>query len=350
VINAVHTFKAFPFCHCQASGAVYPKFGALVPLDMHHGNNLNALLEKNKITNMKKLTALPFALFCLCTASGAVEPVSIETLTDPAGVGSAAVSPDGKHIAALIYTGALHEVMVADVDTLEFKPLIKTVEARTPGWYSVRRPIHVGWAGSAMLAVNYNDRTANSITLDGKMVADLGVRILGKIHAENPETVDVLSVVAREKGWLARINARTGARDVITFPYDWRIISFAGVSDLEKLLDDEPVNVFTMASHERARARIGDIRNHKQQLDQVSPLKQAERLKLPLLLVHGVADGRVPLSHTTELRNALKDLGRPPQVITLEGEGNGIGKREHIEKFYKTMLIFLNQYIGGGAK
>jgi dipeptidyl aminopeptidase/acylaminoacyl peptidase len=69
---------------------------------------------------------------------------------------------------------------------------------------------------------------------------------------------------------------------------------------------------------------IGDPSKDAEQLRATSPLKQAARIKQPVLMAYGVEDYRVPLPHGTKMRDALKASGNNDvEWIAYEGEGHG---------------------------
>jgi dipeptidyl aminopeptidase/acylaminoacyl peptidase len=68
---------------------------------------------------------------------------------------------------------------------------------------------------------------------------------------------------------------------------------------------------------------VGDVKKDADMLDANSPVKQAARLKAPLLLAYGEQDLRVPLAHGERMRSALRWEGRPPTWVTYANEAHG---------------------------
>lgn len=72
-----------------------------------------------------------------------------------------------------------------------------------------------------------------------------------------------------------------------------------------------------------------------------SPVKQAARIKAPLLLAFGEDDRRVPLAHGERLRKALREAGNDPVWVTYPGEGHGFAVLKNRVDFAQRMEAFL---------
>jgi len=94
---------------------------------------------------------------------------------------------------------------------------------------------------------------------------------------------------------------------------------------------------------------VGDPVKDADMIAAHSPVKQAERIKAPVLLGFGEKDLRVPLVHGERMRDALKKAGNEPVWITYPGEGHGFGMLKNRVDFAERMAAFLAQHLGGPA-
>lgn len=90
---------------------------------------------------------------------------------------------------------------------------------------------------------------------------------------------------------------------------------------------------------------IGDPVKDAAQLEETSPLKQAHRLKQPLLLAFGAADRRVPLDHGTKFRDAVSKTNTQVEWVVYNSEGHGFSKPENRFDFYERMEKFLATHL-----
>jgi acetyl esterase/lipase len=88
---------------------------------------------------------------------------------------------------------------------------------------------------------------------------------------------------------------------------------------------------------------VGDPVKDAAMLDANSPLKQAAKIKIPVMLAFGGKDRRVPLVHGEEMRSALIAAGNPPQWIQYNDEGHGWSRTANRIDFWTRVEAFLDK-------
>jgi dipeptidyl aminopeptidase/acylaminoacyl peptidase len=126
-------------------------------------------------------------------------------------------------------------------------------------------------------------------------------------------------------------------------------VSFAGVSDLNLMFkDDSDVNDSVAASLQ-TRAWVGDPKTMRQQFDDVSPLRHAAEIQVPVLIAHGDRDARVPIEHSEKMVDALRAHHKDVTWLELKDEGHGIRHPENRKRYYEALFDFLDRNIGPGS-
>ncbi len=77
-----------------------------------------------------------------------------------------------------------------------------------------------------------------------------------------------------------------------------------------------------------------------------SPITHAGKIKVPVMLVHGGEDERVPIEHAKRMRRALQNAGNKPEWIYQPREGHGFHEEKNMLEMYTRMLAFLDKHIG----
>jgi dipeptidyl aminopeptidase/acylaminoacyl peptidase len=122
--------------------------------------------------------------------------------------------------------------------------------------------------------------------------------------------------------------------------------SFAGVSDLATHVEGSIFDDSNAASREWSRLLVGDPKEMRSQLDEVSPLKHADRIQAPLFIAHGESDVRVLPSQSKSMVRALERLDKPVETLWLAEVGHGFTWLRDELRFYKALLAFLKKHIG----
>ena len=78
-------------------------------------------------------------------------------------------------------------------------------------------------------------------------------------------------------------------------------------------------------------------------------LPDVDKIKTPLLILHGEQDPQVPPQESAEFAAALTKAGKTHIYVTYPGEGHGFQRREHRMDAYQRQFAFLEQYLKGAA-
>lgn len=118
------------------------------------------------------------------------------------------------------------------------------------------------------------------------------------------------------------------------------VVSFAGVSDLERMMDYEtdiggPTSEIARYWAKRM-AGVG-----ASSLVEASPIKYVDKYRAPVLLVHGLLDETVPPVQSDKMHEALRRAGKSSELIRMEEHGHGGFDSRVTEAFLSKTTTFL---------
>jgi dipeptidyl aminopeptidase/acylaminoacyl peptidase len=98
------------------------------------------------------------------------------------------------------------------------------------------------------------------------------------------------------------------------------------------------------------RVEYGDERDPKMRahLEKISPLNQADRIRVPLMVVQGKNDPRVPLSEAEQMVKAVRANGRTCAYLMAKDEGHGFAKKPNADFQFLGTILFLGEHLLGG--
>jgi dipeptidyl aminopeptidase/acylaminoacyl peptidase len=117
-------------------------------------------------------------------------------------------------------------------------------------------------------------------------------------------------------------------------------VGYAGVYDLTRIAEE------SVLSHQLQGYWARALGTDEAALRAISPAHNAQKLKLPVLLVDGSEDRVAPLKHAKLLRDALEEAGNPPEWLVETGESHGFYALEAKERLYGRLLAFLGKHLG----
>lgn len=96
------------------------------------------------------------------------------------------------------------------------------------------------------------------------------------------------------------------------------------------------------------RAEYGDERKPEMRafLQKISPNNRIDEIDIPMLIVQGQNDPRVPASESEQMVKALRDNGKPVWYLLAKNEGHGFRRKENRDVYGQVKFMFLKQYLG----
>ncbi len=97
------------------------------------------------------------------------------------------------------------------------------------------------------------------------------------------------------------------------------------------------------------RAEYGDEREPamRKHLQSISPLTHVDKIKIPMLVVQGENDPRVPVTEAVQIVDALRAQGQPVWYMNALNEGHGYRKKENRDVYQQASIMFLQEYLVG---
>jgi dipeptidyl aminopeptidase/acylaminoacyl peptidase len=96
-------------------------------------------------------------------------------------------------------------------------------------------------------------------------------------------------------------------------------------------------------------AELGDPATDEERLRRISPLFHADKIRRPLLVVHGANDPRLLQVESDELVSIVRKNGVPVEYVLFSDEGHGFRKRENRITASEAYLRFLDKYLKGNG-
>ncbi len=127
-----------------------------------------------------------------------------------------------------------------------------------------------------------------------------------------------------------------------THPDLWAAgVDIVGISNFVTFLEN--TSDYRRAHRE---AEYGSLARDRGVLERISPLNHLDKLKAPLLVIHGANDPRVPASEAEQLVAKLEARQHSVELMIFEDEGHGIAKLKNKQKMYPAIVDFLKRHLG----
>ena len=117
-------------------------------------------------------------------------------------------------------------------------------------------------------------------------------------------------------------------------------VTIVGMSSLVTFLE----NTGPYRRHLRT-TEYGDPAKDLEALKKLSPVTYLDRIKDPLLIIHGATDPRVPAGEAIQIYDAMKKKNLDGELILFADEGHGIRKRKNRALYIGHTLDFFKKHL-----
>lgn len=148
-----------------------------------------------------------------------------------------------------------------------------------------------------------------------------------------------------EKGKIAVMGGSYGGfmtlASITEFPDKFACaVDTVGICNFETFLENT-------SSYRRANREVeyGTLANDREVLRAISPIHKVDRIKCPLMVIHGARDPRVPISEAEQVVERVSAKGVPVKYLRYEDEGHGLAKLKNKLDCYPQVAEFLDEHL-----
>ena len=97
------------------------------------------------------------------------------------------------------------------------------------------------------------------------------------------------------------------------------------------------------------RVEYGDERDPemRKHLEAISPLNHVEKIQVPMFVIQGQNDPRVPVTEAEQIVEALRNNGQPVWYMNALNEGHGYRKKENRDIYQQAVVVFFKEHLVG---
>jgi dipeptidyl aminopeptidase/acylaminoacyl peptidase len=240
-----------------------------------------------------------------------------------------------------------------------------------PGWLALPQgtPPAAGWPAVVWVHGGPASQTRANFRPDMQMLLAAGYAVLmpnvrgstgyGRAYTESDDRekrLDSVADLAHARHWLAvqpgvdadRIavmGQSYGGYMVLAaiteYPELWRAaIDYYGIADFATLL---AATGPWRRSHRAAE--YGEPERDAALFERISPIHSVERVRAPLLVLHGTRDPRVPIGESTQFVTALQERQKPVREVVFDYAGHGFIRPDDRRTAYRSVVDFLAKHL-----
>jgi dipeptidyl aminopeptidase/acylaminoacyl peptidase len=128
---------------------------------------------------------------------------------------------------------------------------------------------------------------------------------------------------------------------ITEYPELWSAaVDIVGIANFESFLEHT-------SSYRRTHreSEYGSLEIHRDLFRKISPIHKADRIRCPLMVIHGARDPRVPVGEAEQIVESLRSRGREVEYLRYEDEGHGIIKIANKLDCYEKVAVFLKKHL-----
>ena len=111
------------------------------------------------------------------------------------------------------------------------------------------------------------------------------------------------------------------------------------------LLSSVVAGTKTKARRPLRAAEYGDPAKDADFLESISPLNFVDRIRAPLMVIHGANDPRVPIEEAEQIVATLRSRGRVVDYLRYEDEGHGLAKAKNRADAWPKVVDFFKRHL-----
>ena len=100
------------------------------------------------------------------------------------------------------------------------------------------------------------------------------------------------------------------------------------------------------------RAEYGDERDPamRAHFEKIAPMNNVDRITIPMLIVQGENDPRVPVTESAQVVKALREQGQSVWYMNALNEGHGYRKKENRDIYQQATVLFFREHLVGDQR
>jgi len=119
-------------------------------------------------------------------------------------------------------------------------------------------------------------------------------------------------------------------------------VDIVGISSFVTFLENTQDYRRDLRRPEYGDERIPEMRAH---LEKISPVNNVEKIGVPMFVVQGENDPRVPVTEAIQMVAALRAQGNMVWYMNALNEGHGYRKKENRDIYQQATVLFLQEHL-----